>query len=103
MLISLRVIILPVSKDPTSSSYQPFLLTFTLEVNLAGNARAYHAGTHPGYEETAWEGLQQSIDVIAKKGIKVAINGGALNPEGLARKVNDLVSCLLSVGPSRQT
>lgn len=28
------------------------------EVNLANNAQAWRAGKHPGYEETAWEGLQ---------------------------------------------
>lgn len=61
------------------------------EVNMANNAQAFQQGLHPGYEETAWEGIQQTIDVIADKGIKVVINGGALNPKGLALKVDDLV------------
>ncbi|KAJ5348356.1 uncharacterized protein MYU51_015169 [Penicillium brevicompactum] len=60
------------------------------EVNMANNAQAFQQGLHPGYEETAWEGIQQTIDVIADKGIKVVINGGALNPKGLALKVDDL-------------
>lgn len=64
---------------------------YLAEVNMAGNAQAYASGEHPGYEETAWEGLQQTIDVIAQKQIKVAINGGALNPRGLATKVAELV------------
>ena len=46
---------------------------------------------HAGDEETALDGLTQSIDVIAQKHIKVAINGGALNPEGLALKIDELV------------
>lgn len=62
------------------------------EVNLANNAQAWRAGKHPRYEETAWEGLQQTIDVIAQKGIRVAINGGALDPKALAQKVATLVS-----------
>ncbi|EEY22248.1 conserved hypothetical protein [Verticillium alfalfae VaMs.102] len=63
-----------------------------LEVNIANNAEAYAQGKHPGYEETAWEGIRQAIDVIAEKKIKVAINGGALNPQGLARKVAELIN-----------
>lgn len=58
---------------------------------MANNAEAYAQGKHNGYEETAWEGLLQAIDVVADKRIKVAINGGALNPGGLASKVADLV------------
>ncbi|KAJ5747943.1 uncharacterized protein N7511_009639 [Penicillium nucicola] len=60
------------------------------EVNLANNAQAFRRGEHAGYEETAWEGIKQTIDVIADKGIKVVINGGALNPKGLALKVDEL-------------
>jgi hypothetical protein len=62
-----------------------------VEVNLANNAETWRAGKHPGYEETAWEGIQQTMDVIAEKGIKVVINGGALDPKALALKVQDLV------------
>lgn len=60
-------------------------------MNLANNARAWRDGKHPGYEPTAWEGLQQTIDVIAQKGIRVVINGGALDPKSLALKVEALV------------
>ena len=62
---------------------------------MANNAQAWRAGQHPGYEETAWDGIQQTIDVIAQKGIKLVINGGALDPKALALRVQDLVSCLL--------
>jgi hypothetical protein len=62
------------------------------EVNLATNAEAHRSGHHPGYEVTAWDGLRDTIDLIAEKGIRVVINGGALNPRGLAEKVEALVS-----------
>lgn len=62
---------------------------------MANNAQAFQHGEHPGYEQTAWEGIQQTIDVIAEKGIKVVLNGGALNPKGLALKVHELVSTRL--------
>ncbi|KAM3553463.1 hypothetical protein MY1884_006661 [Beauveria asiatica] len=65
---------------------------YLAEVNIANNAESYRKGQHPGYEETAWEGLQQSIDVIAERQIKIAINGGALNPEGLAKKTAELIA-----------
>ncbi|KFZ11972.1 hypothetical protein V502_07323 [Pseudogymnoascus sp. VKM F-4520 (FW-2644)] len=65
---------------------------YLAEVNLANNAQSWRAGKHPGYEETAWEGLQLTIDVIAKKGIRVVINGGALDPKALAMKTQALVA-----------
>ncbi|CEI67434.1 unnamed protein product [Fusarium venenatum] len=65
---------------------------YLAEVNMANNAEAYAKGLHPGYEPTALEALELSIDAIAEKRIKVAINGGALNPEGLAVKVASLIS-----------
>lgn len=64
---------------------------------MAANAEAYAAGKHPGYEATAWQGLLQTIDVINQKRIKVAINGGALNPQGLAAKINAEVITLIAV------
>ena len=64
---------------------------YLAEVNIAENAEAMAAGTHPGYEFTAWDGIQQSIDVLNEKRIKVVVNGGALNPKGLAERVCKLV------------
>ena len=63
-------------------------------MNLANNAEAMKSGKHPGYEETALEGLKLSIDVINEKRIKVLINGGGLNPKGLAQKVQDMVKSI---------
>lgn len=60
-------------------------------MNLANNAQAWRNGKHPGYEPTAWDGLRQTIEPIAQKGIRVVINGGALDPKALALKVQALV------------
>ena len=65
---------------------------YLAEANIAENAQAYAAGTHPGWEETAWDGIEQTIDLLQKKRIKVIVNGGAHNPKGLAEKVHELVS-----------
>ncbi|KIX06700.1 uncharacterized protein Z518_04676 [Rhinocladiella mackenziei CBS 650.93] len=64
---------------------------YLAEVNLAENAQAMAAGKHEGFAATAWDGISQSVQVVAEKGIKIVINGGALNPEGLARKCQKLV------------
>jgi hypothetical protein len=69
---------------------------------MANNAEAFAEGRHPGYEATAWEGLQLSLDTIAQKRIKVAINGGALNPEGLALKVAELVRTYIELNRGHQ-
>ncbi|KAF2769374.1 DUF1446-domain-containing protein [Teratosphaeria nubilosa] len=63
---------------------------YLAEVNLANDAEAFSKGEHAGYMPTAWDGLQKSIDLIAEKKIKVVINGGALNPQGLAEKTHEL-------------
>lgn len=68
---------------------------YLAEMNLAANAVAVKAGNHPGYEPTAWDGLSQSLKVIAEKGIKVVINGGALRPLALAQKTLETVSTYL--------
>jgi hypothetical protein len=65
---------------------------YLAEMNLAEDAEAYRDGTHDGWEETAWLGLEMSVDELAKKGTKAVINGGCLNPAGLAVKVAELVS-----------
>jgi hypothetical protein len=69
-----------------------FKLIFIVEINLAENAEKHAAGSHPGWEPTALEGLTMSLSVINEKRIKVVINGGALNPKGLAEKVQAMAS-----------
>ena len=51
-------------------------------------------GDHPGYERTALEGLKLSLPALAEKGIKIVINGGALNPRGLAEETEKMVCAL---------
>ncbi|GKZ67149.1 hypothetical protein AnigIFM63309_000127 [Aspergillus niger] len=75
-----------------SDRNQVFAKLECAEVNLANNAQVWREGKHPGYEATAWEGLQQTIEVIAQKRIRVVINGGALDPKALALKTRALVS-----------
>lgn len=58
-------------------------------MNMAESVESYNAGLHDGYEVTAYEGIRQTLDVIAQKGIKVVVNGGALNPSGLAKKLSE--------------
>ncbi|KAF1812012.1 DUF1446 domain-containing protein [Eremomyces bilateralis CBS 781.70] len=64
---------------------------YLAEVNIAENAEAMAAGNHPGWEATAWDGIEQTIDILNEKRIKVVVNGGAQNPRGLAEKVLELV------------
>ncbi|KAI8718180.1 hypothetical protein NCS52_00596100 [Fusarium sp. LHS14.1] len=64
---------------------------YLAEVNLAANAEAFANGKHPGYEVSALEGLEMTLEVINTKRIKVALNGGALNPKGLAEAVAEMV------------
>lgn len=65
---------------------------YLAEVNLAENAEGMAAGRHDGWEPTAWDGLSQTMDVLNEKRIKVIINGGALNPTGLAKKAQALIT-----------
>ncbi|KAI5358187.1 Putative acyclic terpene utilization [Septoria linicola] len=64
---------------------------YLAEINLGNDAEAYTRGEHPGWCQTAWDGLEMSAELLAEKKIKVVINGGSLNPKGLALKVHELV------------
>jgi hypothetical protein len=66
-------------------------LSIYAEINLALNAEAYKEGRHPGYEKTALDGIRLSLGYINNNKIKVVVNGGALNPKGLALEVQKLV------------
>ncbi|KAH4043935.1 hypothetical protein HBH98_117170 [Parastagonospora nodorum] len=59
---------------------------YLAEVNLASNASLYRAGKHPGYMPTALDGITQTLELANEKRIKIVLNGGALNPKGLAEK-----------------
>jgi Acyclic terpene utilisation family protein AtuA len=60
------------------------------EMNIAWNAIAKRENPDSGYEAGFLSQLEDSIDVIASKGIKVVTNAGALNTESLTRKVEEL-------------
>lgn len=92
MSILSPVIISQVNMRIPELAYAQLGLIRCVEVNLANNAQAWRDGKHPGYEETAWEGLQQTIEVIARKHIRVVINGGALDPKALALKTQTLIN-----------
>ncbi|KAJ4358248.1 uncharacterized protein N0V89_002828 [Didymosphaeria variabile] len=62
------------------------------QVNVGENAQAHAAGQHPGWEQTCWDSIEQTIDLLAKKTIRVVLKGGAHNPDRLAEKVQQLVS-----------
>ncbi|KAK3074325.1 hypothetical protein LTR53_003315 [Teratosphaeriaceae sp. CCFEE 6253] len=59
---------------------------YLAEINLGNDAEAFAAGKHDGWIPTAWDGLCQTVELAAEKRIKIIINGGALNPKGLAEK-----------------
>ncbi|KXT17246.1 hypothetical protein AC579_5798 [Pseudocercospora musae] len=65
---------------------------YLAEINLGNDAEAYAKGEHPGWCQTAWDGIELTADLIAEKKIKVVINGGSLNPKGLALKVHEFVN-----------
>ncbi|KAI1161974.1 DUF1446-domain-containing protein [Nemania serpens] len=63
---------------------------YLAEANLASHAEAYAKGEHPGYILSAYDGLRLSLEVINEKRIKVVINGGGLNPKGLAEATHKM-------------
>ncbi|GAP85154.2 putative DUF1446-domain-containing protein [Rosellinia necatrix] len=65
---------------------------YLAEANLAQHAEAYARGEHPGYVPSAYEGLRLSLKAIDEKRIKVIINGGGLNPKGLAEVTHKMAS-----------
>ncbi|KAK4503403.1 hypothetical protein PRZ48_004318 [Zasmidium cellare] len=60
-----------------------------VEINLGNDAEAMSKGEHPGWIQTAWDGIEQTAELLDEKRIKLVINGGALNPKGLAEKVHE--------------
>ncbi|CAG5184826.1 uncharacterized protein ALTATR162_LOCUS11101 [Alternaria atra] len=60
------------------------------EMNIAWNAIAKASDPSQGYEVGFLSQLEESIDIIVEKKIKVVTNAGALNTEGLREKVREL-------------
>lgn len=91
MLISLLETIWQVSvPDIFQRCWNQSHSTYT-EVSLAENAEAMRAGKHDGWVSTCWDGIEESLDIVVEKSIKIIVNGGGLNPRGLAEKVQRLV------------
>lgn len=61
---------------------------------MADNAEAAAASEKPGWIQSAYDGLEMSLDLIYQKKIKVIVNGGCLDPRGLALEVERMVSCV---------
>jgi hypothetical protein len=60
-------------------------------MNLADRAEAMVAGEDPGYIPSALAGIKLSLELVNEKRIKIIINGGGLNPKGLAEEVHEMV------------
>ena len=58
---------------------------------MADNAEAAAASERPGWVQSAYEGISMSLDMINEKRIKVIVNGGCLDPRGMAKEVDQMV------------
>ncbi|EXJ68735.1 uncharacterized protein A1O5_08529 [Cladophialophora psammophila CBS 110553] len=65
---------------------------YLAEFNLATNALDYQAGKHKGWEPTCEDGILQTLEAANSKQIKIVVDGGALNPKGLAERVQSEVT-----------
>lgn len=59
---------------------------------MAGSAIQRAQSNGPGWIQTAFDGIQLSLDLINEKRIKVVVNGGAMNPKGLAERIHEMVN-----------
>ncbi|RDA84362.1 hypothetical protein CP532_2598 [Ophiocordyceps camponoti-leonardi (nom. inval.)] len=65
---------------------------YLAEATVGVDAMKRAEQTGPGWVPTALDGIEISLDVINEKRIKIIVNGGSVNPRGLAEKVQDMVS-----------
>lgn len=66
---------------------------------MASSAIERTQSTGPGWIKSAFDGIQMSLDLINEKRIKIVVNGGAMNPKGLAEKVQDAVRSFTPESP----
>ncbi|RDA95715.1 hypothetical protein CP533_1125 [Ophiocordyceps camponoti-saundersi (nom. inval.)] len=59
-------------------------------VGVDAMKKAEQTGT--GWVATAQAGIEMSLDVVNEKRIKIVVNGGSVFPQGLAEKVQEMVS-----------
>ncbi|KAI0023405.1 hypothetical protein F4780DRAFT_769273 [Xylariomycetidae sp. FL0641] len=65
---------------------------YLAEANLGQFAEAYRAGRHAGWLPSAQAALELSLPALAARRIKVVVNGGGLNPRGLAEHTHRLAA-----------
>lgn len=58
---------------------------------MATNAPQLSQAPRTGWVESAFAGIEMSLDLVNEKRIKIVINGGGANPKGLAEKTQELV------------
>lgn len=78
-------------EQATSGPVDAITGDYLAEFNLSTNSKAFRAKTHKGWEPTCEDGLMQTLSIANEKGIKIVVNGGALNPRGLAELVHEEV------------
>lgn len=59
---------------------------------MASSAIQRSQSNGPGWIRSAFDGIQLSLDLINEKRIKVVVNGGAMNPKGLAEEIHEMVN-----------
>ncbi|UNI25025.1 hypothetical protein JDV02_010733 [Purpureocillium takamizusanense] len=65
---------------------------YLAEATLASGALRMHDAAEPGWVASALAGIEMSLDLVAEKRIKVVVNGGSLDPSGLADRVHDMIA-----------
>ncbi|PHH61773.1 hypothetical protein CDD81_7984 [Ophiocordyceps australis] len=65
---------------------------YLAEATLASDAIKMKNGTGNGWANTALGGIEMSLEIVNEKGIKIVVNGGSLNPKGLAEEVHELIA-----------
>nr|UWK21970.1 DUF1446 domain-containing protein [Trichoderma protrudens] len=64
---------------------------YLAEATMASSAMQRAQSTGSGWIQSALDGIQMSLDLINEKRIKIVVNGGAMNPKGLAEKIHGMI------------
>ncbi|KAH8128822.1 hypothetical protein ACSS6W_002218 [Trichoderma asperelloides] len=64
---------------------------YLAEATMARSAIERAQSNGPGWIKSAFDGIQMSLDLINEKRIKIVVNGGAMNPKGLAEKLHGMI------------
>ncbi|PHH83013.1 hypothetical protein CDD82_3925 [Ophiocordyceps australis] len=65
---------------------------YLAEATLAFDAIKMKNGTGHGWAVNALAGIEMSLEIVNEKRIKIIVNGGSLNPKGLAEEVHQLIA-----------